>query len=302
MFKSILSLVMLVAGCIGATFVQAEEPASKLLLKPVEIPGVENGLQLTERIYSGGEPHEEASFKELARLGIKTIVSVDGAVPNLAAARRYGLRYVHVPIGYDAVPDKAQLMLTRVAREIEGPIFVHCHHGQHRGPAAAAVLCIADGAVVAASADAVLKTAKTSKDYTGLWSDVAAFKLPAASATLPPLVEKAEVESFAAAMAKIDRHFDQLKLCRDAKWKAPSAHPDLVPQQEALLVYEQLRESGRHLTGDHNEEFRGWLAASEAAAQRLARTLKAGDQAMAETHFAALQKSCKQCHVKYRDH
>ncbi len=290
----------LLLACGVVTVVLAEE-APKLLLKPVEISGVENGLQLTERIYSGGEPHEEAAFKELARLGIKTIVSVDGAVPDIATARRYGLRYVHVPIGYDAVPHKAQLMLTRLAREIEGPIFVHCHHGQHRGPAAAAVVCIADGAVDASGATAVLKMAKTSKDYTGLWRDVAGYKSPAASVALPDLVEKAEVESFAAAMAKIDRHFDQLKLCRDATWKAPAAHPDLVARQEALLVYELLHESGRHLTGDHDAEFRGWLASSEAAAQQLEKALKSGDHAIAEARFTALQKSCKQCHAKHRD-
>ena len=29
--------------------------------------------------------------------------------------------------------------LARAARTLPGPIFVHCHHGMHRGPAAAAV-------------------------------------------------------------------------------------------------------------------------------------------------------------------
>ena len=293
--------ILLMVYAFNSGLLYAQQPPGKLLLKPTEIQGVENGLQLTERIYSGGEPYDEAAFKELARLGIKTVVSVDGAAPNVVAARRYGLRYVHVPIGYDAVPLKAQLALTRLAREVEGPIFVHCHHGQHRGPAAAAVVCIADGAVTAADADAILTHAQTSKDYSGLWRDVAAYRLPAPSVALPILVERAEVESFPAAMAKIDRLFDQLKLCREAAWRAPAAHPDLVARQEALLVYEQLRESGRHLTRDHDDEFRSWLSHSEAAAQQLEQALKSGDHDLAEQRFQSLQKSCKQCHAKHRD-
>lgn len=293
-------LVCLLAVC-AASALYAEDPPGYLLLKPLKIEGIENALQLTDRIYSGGEPHDERAFKELSRLGIKTLVSVDGAAPNIALARRYGIRYVHVPIGYDAVPRKAQLALARVAQEVDGPLFVHCHHGQHRGPAAAAVICIADNAVDTDGAAAVLKAAKTSANYTGLWRDVAGYVPPAADAILPPLVERAEVDSFPAAMAKIDRHFDQLKLCRDAEWKAPAGHPDLVAAQEALLVYEQLRESGRHLTADHNQQFRTWLGESEAMAKRLENALRQADHAMAEKHFAGLQKSCKQCHSKHRD-
>lgn len=279
----------------------AGDPPGSLLLRPVELPGVENGLQLTDRIYSGGEPHSEQAFKGLARLGVKTIVSVDGSTPDAETARRYGIRYVHVPIGYDAVGQKAQLALSRVAQEADGPIFLHCHHGQHRGPAAAAIVCVADGAVTADQAKTILEAAKTSRDYPGLWRDVDAYRRPSPETRLPALVEKAEVESFAAAMAKADRHFDQLKLCRESQWKAPTSHPDLVARQEALLVYQQLREAGRHLASQHDQQFRDWLAESEAAAQRLEASLKSTDDASAEKHFAALEASCKQCHAKHRD-
>ncbi len=32
---------------------------------------------------------------------MKTIISVDGATPNVAMAEKYGMRYVHLPHGYD---------------------------------------------------------------------------------------------------------------------------------------------------------------------------------------------------------
>ena len=106
---------------------------------------LENLHQLSPTLYSGGEPHGDVAFSKLAELGVRTVVSVDGARPDVAAAKKHGLRYIHIPIGYDGVDPEAQAALTRVVREIEGPVFLHCHHGKHRGPAAAAVMCMAAG-------------------------------------------------------------------------------------------------------------------------------------------------------------
>src|SRR5687767_2138199 len=41
-----------------------------------------NAHRVTEKILSGGAPAGEAAFKELADLGVKTIISVDGAKPD----------------------------------------------------------------------------------------------------------------------------------------------------------------------------------------------------------------------------
>ena len=76
---------------------------------------------------------------ELARLGVKTIVNVDGATPKLEMAQKYGLDYIHIPIGYDGITAEQSAAMVRVMREREGPFYFHCHHGKHRGPTAAAV-------------------------------------------------------------------------------------------------------------------------------------------------------------------
>jgi cytochrome c556 len=68
-----------------------------------------------------------------------------------------------------------------------------------------------------------------------------------------------------------------------------------------LLLKEALRESGRHLTGDFSTEFKTWLAESESAAQKLEDLLKADNPDGASRQFQALEKSCKQCHAKYRN-
>ncbi|MEM7316885.1 MAG: hypothetical protein AAF497_27450, partial [Planctomycetota bacterium] len=60
-----------------------------------------NLRRVNERLYCGGLPETAADFQHLADLGIKSIVSVDGLRPKSVLAARYGLRYVHLPFGYD---------------------------------------------------------------------------------------------------------------------------------------------------------------------------------------------------------
>src|SRR5215203_3182916 len=78
------------AGAPGGT----PEPPRKL-----DAPGIENLYRLTEGLYSGGQPEGEAGFAALKRLGVRTIISVDGARPDVETARRFGMRYVHLPVG-----------------------------------------------------------------------------------------------------------------------------------------------------------------------------------------------------------
>src|SRR4051812_27897995 len=62
-----------------------------------------NAHVVTAKVISGAQPEGDESFKALEDLGVRTIVSVDGAAPDVGTARRYGLRYVHLPITYSGV-------------------------------------------------------------------------------------------------------------------------------------------------------------------------------------------------------
>lgn len=312
---------LLLAGYLSCSPANAQKPADNK--PPVrsesaghprkldDLPGIHNLLQVHDRIYSGSEPHGEEAFASLVRMGVRTIVSVDGARPDVETARKYGLRYVHVPIGYNGIGPQAGLALARVARQTLGPVYVHCHHGRHRGPAAAAVICRATGEGASGEGSSgngaaeraieILKMAGTGEQYAGLWRDVRNYTPPPKDAKLPELVEVAEVDSFPTAMAKLDRHLDNLKLCRQAGWKTPSEHPDLVPAQEALLVLEGLRESGRLVGADRDQRFKTWLVETTALAESLERTLRGDAANAAERPFQKLNDSCKQCHGRYRD-
>ncbi|MEZ6069075.1 MAG: hypothetical protein R3C10_02145 [Pirellulales bacterium] len=128
-----------------------------------------NAVQLHPRVISGGLPEGDAAFAELEQLGVKTIISVDGAKPDVQAAARHGLRYVHLPHGYDGIPEERGRELAKAVRELDGPIYIHCHHGKHRSPAAATVACVSTGLLPANEAVAVLKLAGTSPNYRGLY-------------------------------------------------------------------------------------------------------------------------------------
>jgi hypothetical protein len=213
-----------------------------------------------------------------------------------------GVRYIHIPIGYDGVPRQAAAALARAAREAQGPIYVHCHHGRHRGPAAAAVACIAAGKAQGKEAFKVLELAGTGKEYPGLWRDVEACRAHSPDETLPELVEVAEVDSLTAAMAGVDRHWDSLKLCRDAEWETPPNHPDLAPAQVALLLREAIHEANRTVPADKfDEQFREWLNEAEALAAEIETHLAASNREEAGRRLIALEKSCMQCHAKYRN-
>lgn len=274
------------------------------LLPAREIPAGTTDLHhllfVTDRILSGGEPKTAAAFAALQRLGVQVVVSVDGARPNVELARQYGLRYVHLPIGYDGVPESARRGLQQVVREFDGPIYIHCHHGRHRGPAAAAIACIASGAATGAEAQQVLERAGTGKNYAGLWRDVAAYVPVDDLQHTLELVEVADVDILAAAMAQIDRASDNLKLMAERNWQAPPEFPELVARTEATLLAEGFREAVRLLADDarYDDQFKAWL--QESAETSSAFTLELGNDE-ARNLWKLLQSQCQQCHKAYRD-
>lgn len=274
--------------------------------------GIKNFFQLSDRIYSGGQPEGEAGFAALQKRGVKTIISVDGTRPDVETAARFGLRYVHIPFGYDGVLGTNAVRLVKAAQVFPGAVFIHCHHGQHRGPAAAAIVCEGLEGWTAERAHAWLELAGTDTNYAGLFKVVREFRPPGAEelatvatnfptcATLPGLVE---------AMVQIDHQFDALKAVRLAGFRPPVDQPDLSPGHESLLLWESFREARRlDSAGQRGPAFLADLAAAEARAGELHRRLAslgaevtpAGREA-AEMAFHRMADTCVTCHVAHRN-
>jgi protein tyrosine phosphatase (PTP) superfamily phosphohydrolase (DUF442 family) len=298
---------------IACVFFTASSPAQPTnaavqLLKPerLQAQDIENFFRLTEKVYSGSSPEKEAAFAALQQRGIKTIISVDGGKPNVEAARKFGLRYVHLPIGYDSVPTNRVAELVQTATTSPGPIYVHCHHGQHRGPAGAAVICLSEG-WTPAQALRWLKQAGTSTNYTGLYKSVGEFKRPSpeALANVPAnLPEKMEVSPLVDTMVEIDARLDHLKLVKEAGYKPPPAHPDINAAHEALLLHELFKELVRSPEAQkQDQDYQTKLAEAEQLAHDLYTVLNVGSVSneKADAAFQKFNNSCLACHKAHRN-
>ncbi len=290
-----------------AAIVGAPPPDPGTLPAKVEAQGLPNLYRLHDKVLSGGQPEGEIAFQELARLGVKTVISVDGATPNVALAKKYGLRYVHLPHGYDGVPEQRGQELAKAVRDLPGPIYIHCHHGKHRSPAAAAIACVEAGLLPAAAAAPFLRTAGTSENYRGLYQSVESARrlekevLDALQVDYP---ETAKLPAMAQAMVQVEHHHDHLKLIAKEGWRAPANHPALVPAHEALLLREHFTEL---LRADEVKKqpvgFRQLTQESEAAALELEAALAAGkeNRPAATAAFDRVTHKCAACHKTYRD-
>jgi hypothetical protein len=276
----------------------------------LEVPGLHNVFRVCDTIFSGSGPEGEQAFASLKKLGVKTVISVDGARPDVGLARKYGLRYVHMPVGYGGVSRPQALQIARVARELPGPFYIHCHHGKHRGPTVAAVarLCVDERCGVA-DALAVLRSAGTDPRYQGLFRSVREFRRPTAqelAALSGEFPEVVQVAGLTHAMVTIDHCWDSMKLAREAGWKTPPDHPDIDPAHEALQLVEGFQELRRSpQLSNRPDEFRAWVAEAHERARELEQILRAGpDNKLAdglEKAYRAVGALCTRCHAKYRD-
>ena len=273
--------------------------------QPIEIPGVHNAFRATDKFYSGSQPEGDAAFAALAKLGVKTIISVDGGKPDVTAARKHGLRYIHLPYGYDGVPPHRVAELAKAATTETGPFFVHCHHGKHRGPAAIAVMCEASAGWTPGQAEAWLREAGTAADYPGLYRAAREFKMPTPTelAAVKELPETAESSSLVEAMVAIDAHLETLKLSQQAGWKTPPGHADIAPAHEATLLWEQFRELARtDDTAKQTADYRAQLGEAEQLANSLRQLLSAPhDQVALDAALKQIGQNCSACHKKYRN-
>lgn len=287
------------------------EPQHDATPQPVEVaagPGLHNVYRVTDRLLSGSSPVGDDGFRSLQFLGVKTVISVDGAKPDVERARRFEMRYVHIPVGYDGVPSEVGERIARAVRDLPGVVYLHCHHGKHRGPAAAAVAwrCL-DAGCPAETALAWLRAAGTDPKYAGLYASVERAR-PMMAAELDRVTsdfpEYAPVPALAALMVRIDERWDHLKDVKAAGWQVPPTHPDIDPPHEAVQLAELYREAAR-LRGseERGAGFVKMLQEAGVSADSLEKALRAkpvdGDAATRE--FNRSGELCASCHTKFRD-
>ncbi|CAN5308491.1 hypothetical protein BH11PLA2_BH11PLA2_49010 [soil metagenome] len=294
--RSWLLVPMLICGCASP-----EPPAAKAPPMPPEkltLPGCENTFRVTPNLYSGGTPENDSAFKVLAQLGIKSIISVDGAAPEHTIAAKHGLKYVHLPVGYDGISTDTAYKLAKAVQSLPGPVYVHCHHGKHRGPAAVAAirLCL-EPEYTPADASQWMTAAGTDPKYKGLTRLPLSLVRPKSEQLQSLSIQfpvRADVPDMTRVMVNVDVHWDAIK---DAK-----ARNIMDIEAAAVLLVEDYRELKRsQLARAKGEIFMSLLAQAESDAQELVDVAKANNQLAIVEIITKCQNNCGKCHTRFRD-
>ena len=103
---------------------------------------IKNFGQMDERFYRGAQP-KETDYKDLAALGIKTVIDLT-AEPKpyeQSMVESLGMKYLHIPMADKRYPtEEATAMFLKFAADPNtGKFFVHCAGGRHRTGAIGAV-------------------------------------------------------------------------------------------------------------------------------------------------------------------
>ena len=312
MARVVLMAAVLLAVAIPTANVDPDSPSEALprRLKSKHLP---NLVLLHPRVISGGLPDGNDAFQELKSLGVKTIISVDGQKPEVEVATKFGMRYVHLPHGYDGIPSRRVKQLAKALRDLEGPIYIHCHYGKNRSPVAASVACVAARLLPPSQSMVPLALAGTSPDYRGLYqaarnaSPMDQHLLDQFKAHFPATTE---VPTLAEAMVAIEGTYENLQHIAAAGWRAPPNHPTLEPADEALLLHEHFVELLRtDAIKRRSADFKKLLQHSEAAALGLETTLRQWkpispreEPPHAVRRFVdIISNNCTSCHQQFRD-
>jgi uncharacterized protein (TIGR01244 family) len=97
-----------------------------------------NFQKINEHVYRGGQPASEG-FKELARLGVRTVIDLRTSGEHSQAeeeqlVKASGMRYVNVPFRGMSAPTNEQIskVLAFLDDSSAWPVFVHCRRGADR--------------------------------------------------------------------------------------------------------------------------------------------------------------------------
>ncbi|MDZ4772551.1 MAG: cytochrome c [Planctomycetota bacterium] len=275
--------------------------------KAADFDGVHNVVAFHDGFYSGSVPEGDEGFETLRRMGIRTVISVDGAEPEVDRASAYGMRYVHLPISYNGISEERTLEIARAVRDLPHPVYIHCHHGKHRSAGAAGAAAVTLGYSTPEAATSRMKVSGTAPNYTGLYQCVSVAKvtdaavLDRADNSFPSVTK---TPGFVQAMVHVDEEFDHLKAIEKAGWKVPQDHPDLVPVAVAGRLENLFRDLGQDKTIlSKPADFHDMMNASHASAKVIESELSKPSPSadILAKEFKALTQDCKQCHTKYRD-
>lgn len=284
-------IALLVTGCKDSGPTEILSAPSKVD-STGEIPSTPSVFwPLTETVLVGPRPDQNL-VETLKNLGVQKVVSVD-ALPPEASLWGDAIQVRHLPLGYRSISRQDQLRLAQELSKGNGKIYIHCHHGKHRAPAAALTALRSLGQLNPSEANEWLDRCGVA--YEGLRTVVA--EATAAEShqieSAMPLEVTCPTKTLSRLMAEVDDVWDRLK-------KVPSPDdPNAQTQPEDASQLVDLLRLASTTAGPVEAEYHQQMKAAVDLANQLEIRVRAGESAAPIR--AALRKSCRSCHQSFRD-
>ena len=260
--------------------------------------GAVDGLPNLQRVdpdldvWVGGQPHPGIGDAALARLGIRSMLVVDALPPLVGEGPEV---VAHLPLKYSGIGPTESSQLAFLLGSLERPIYIHCHHGTNRAPAAAAIGLIATGEWTNEQGLALLEQSGTSAAFSGLFESVRSASVLPPAQRLPPGDAGARIDDLALSMAAVEDAYLALEAASMQGWTDPGA------AAEAARLVDLLRTCFDTTSMNEDRVFRTLATGSIERAGALESSLVDGDRDGAVKQLMAVAATCSACHDRFRN-
>jgi len=241
-------------------------------------------------VYVAGQPD---GYEELQRMGFRSVIDVDATAPP--PAKDLDLRIVHLPLRYSGITaDEARVLADAIA-SMDRPIYVHCHHGTNRAPAAAAIALVGIGEWTPDRGVRLLEVSGTDRAFAGLYDSVA-------SSNVIPRDERMSID-------QIDRTLDEFPVLMsgiDDSWAAlvegvERRRPSMELAARSAEFVDMLRVAFDADARMESESYRTIANQAVAEATELEHALRGGQMHRVQSLLDAVGATCAACHRQYRN-
>ena len=116
----------------GANPAVSDATLTKHWAAEMNLTGVQNFYKVSDNLYRGAQPNEEG-FRQLQKLGIKTVVNLRSSHSDRDKLKGTNLDYEEIPMrAWNAEDEDVVKFLEIAADANRAPIFVHCKRGADR--------------------------------------------------------------------------------------------------------------------------------------------------------------------------